>query len=198
MLVRLPQCLWQYSAQTDRLCPPSLSRYYSVIKEVVNDLHRGLSGAVYVKDTLTDPFPYAIGVYQGDPLSVATFNTITCLLCDALSSMSMSTVGYQISSTKDTVGVFADDAVLISNSLKNSQRQCNMVETFLQWTGIQAKVVKCRSLAFRSRPRSISLTPICRFVVKRFRLRAIQIMFSLAFLLTYLYLLIKQAGGSLP
>ena len=101
----------------------------SVIKEVVNDLYRGLSGAMYVKDTLTDPFPYAIGVYQGDPLSVAIFNTITCLLCDALSSMSMSTVGYQISSTKDTVDVllFADDAVLISNSLKNSQRQCNTV-----------------------------------------------------------------------
>ena len=114
-----------------------------------------------MKDTLTDPFPYAIGVYQRDPLSVAIFNTITCLLGDALSSMSMSTVGYQISSTKETVDVllFAEDAVLISNSLKNSQRQCNMVETFLQWTGMQAKVVKYRSLAFRSRPRSMFFDP---------------------------------------
>ena len=49
--------------------------------------------------------------------------------------------------------LFADDAVLISNSPQNCQRQCGAVEKFLNWSHIDAKVSKCRSLAFQSRPK---------------------------------------------
>ena len=41
---------------------------------------------------------------------------------------------------------------LLSDSLSSGQQQCHLVQTFLKWSIIEAKVVKCSSLAFRSRP----------------------------------------------
>ena len=53
---------------------------------IVDDLYSGLESSVFFKGSITKPFPYRVGVFQGDPLSVSIFNTVTCLLNSALSS----------------------------------------------------------------------------------------------------------------
>ena len=123
---------------------------------IVDDLYSGLESSVFFKGSITKPFPYRVGVFQGDPLSVSIFNTVTCLLNSALSSEQHLSRGYKLTINGDKVNQlwFADDGTLVSNSEKNCQLQCDVVERFLNWSGIEAKVVKCRSLAFRSRPKS--------------------------------------------
>ena len=55
--------------------------------------------------------------------------------------------------------MFADDLTLLSDSPSSGQQQCHLVQKFLYWSKIEAKVVKCSSLAFRSRPSSTFYNP---------------------------------------
>ena len=79
----------------------------SQIRSVVRNLYNDLFGSVIVNGNVTNPFPYRIGVFQGDPLSVAIFNTVTCLLCEALSSDSLMSSGYKLSPSDDLTCEFS-------------------------------------------------------------------------------------------
>ena len=62
----------------------------------------------------------------------------------------------QLKSTGDKVLClqFADDAVLCANSSSSCQALCHQTDTFLKWSGLEAKVPKCRSIAYHSRPKA--------------------------------------------
>ena len=55
--------------------------------------------------------------------------------------------------------MFADDLTLLSDSSSSGQQQCHLVQKFLDWSKIEARVVKCSSLAFRSRSSSTFYNP---------------------------------------
>jgi len=52
--------------------------------QVLEALYSGLSAQVITADWATPLIPLQIGVYQGDPLSVVIFNTVTNTLVDTL------------------------------------------------------------------------------------------------------------------
>ena len=88
----------------------------------------------------TKSFPYRVGVFQGDPLSVAIFNMITCLFADAVLQSELNSA-YRFEATGDSLQLlsFADDAVLMANSVQNLQKQ---TDAFLLWSnGHQMQII---------------------------------------------------------
>ena len=64
----------------------SLRHYHAPLQfcRLVQSLYTGLSASVTTKEWSTPIFPLNIGVFQGDPLSVAIFNTVINTLVDTL------------------------------------------------------------------------------------------------------------------
>ena len=95
----------------------------------------------------------SLQTFQGDPLSVAIFNMITCLFADPVLQSELNSA-YRFKATGDSLQLllFADDAALVANSVQNLQKLCKQTDAFLLWSKIEPKVIKCRSLAFKKRP----------------------------------------------
>lgn len=70
--------------------PPQFQR-------LLQSLYSGLAGRVLTEDWATPTIPLAVGVYQGDPLSVVIFNTVINTLVDTLQTRP--DLGYAISNS---------------------------------------------------------------------------------------------------
>ena len=116
----------------------------------ISNLYSGLSATITANNWTTPPVPLQTGVYQGDPLSVVIFNTIMCILIDALKPLKH--LGYNLSGSKHNVHFlqYANDTCLVANGLFAYQELLNQVDVWLQWNGMKAKVPKCFALGIRS------------------------------------------------
>lgn len=94
--------------------------------------------------------PSKIGVYQGDPLSVVIFNTVMSTLIDTLQTRL--DLGYTISTSNHQVNLlqYAEDTCLLANSPASCQHLLDMVDRWLQWSGMRAKIPKCHSMAIQT------------------------------------------------
>lgn len=95
----------------------------------------------------TAPIPFQRGVYQGDPLSVIIFNSVMSTLSEALRKFQC--LGYTFSGSSRSVSVvqYADDTCLVADGPSSCQILLDSVESWLQWSGMEAQVPKCHSLA---------------------------------------------------
>ena len=91
-----------------------------------------------------------IGVYQGDPLSVVIFQTVMNTLSDTLCSRSDLGFTLPLSSTSVNHLLYADDACIVSNTPAGCQHLLSMVERWLEWAKLKAKVPKYRSLVIQA------------------------------------------------
>ena len=114
-------------------------------------LYSGLSARVITADCITPCIPLQVGVYQGDPLSVVIFNTVMNTLIDTLQTRV--DLGYTITGSRHQVNLlqYADDTCMLANSPASCQHLLNMVDNWLQWSGMKAKVPKCHSMALHAR-----------------------------------------------
>ena len=73
------------------------------------------------------------------------------LLCDSIDVAANRYYGYQFSMSDENVAIlqFADNAVVIGNSISSL---CHQTDKFLKWFKSEAKVAKCRIMAYDSRP----------------------------------------------
>ena len=112
--------------------------------------YSGLSATVSTEGWVTPPFPLEIGVYQGDPLSVVIFLTVMNTLSDTLKTRG--DLGYTIPSSTTPTNhlLYADNICIISNSPAGCQHLLSMVERWLQWSLLKAKVPKCRTMCFQA------------------------------------------------
>ena len=93
------------------------------------------------------PIPLQIGVYQGDPLSVDIFmNTLP----DTLSTRG--DLGFSLPSSPISINhlLYADDTCVIGNTPAACQHLLGMVERWLDWSLLGAKVPKCHSLGIQA------------------------------------------------
>ena len=98
----------------------------------------------------TDPVPLRTGVYQGEPLSFVIFLTITNTLSDTLSSrLDLDFSLPQLSVTINHL-LYADDACIIESSPAGCQHLLDIVQLWLDWAQLRAKMPKCRLLILQA------------------------------------------------
>ena len=104
--------------------------------------------------TLTKPFHYAIGVFQGCVLSPVLFNICFQPLLDLVSAASKAQ-GWSYTFKSDSainrdVSAFADDIELCSWHPTLCQEQINICDRYLSWSrSMQARPNKCSATAMR-------------------------------------------------
>ena len=89
-------------------------------------------------------------MYQGDPLSVVIFLTVMNTLSDTLCSRK--DLGFTLPHSSITINhlLHADDTCIIGNTPVGCQRLLDMVQCWLEWAQLKAKVPKCRSMAIQA------------------------------------------------
>ena len=131
----------------------SLAHYHAPQQmiELVSELYSGLSAVVSTKSWTTAPIHLQLGVYQGDPLSVAIFNTVMNTLVDSI-TQHCSYLGYKLNSVSSAINLlqYADDTTLIGDGPASCQRLLDLTESWLSWSGMRANVPKCVSVAIRA------------------------------------------------
>ena len=127
----------------------SLCHYHApqIFQRMVGDLYSGLTAIISSKEWCTDAIPLDLGVYQGDPLSPIIFNTVMSTLSDSLRIRP--NCGYSLSKSSRSISalLYADDICLLANGPSGAQLQLSLVERWLKWSGMKAKIAKCSSLA---------------------------------------------------
>ena len=117
---------------------------------ILESLYSDLSATILTPEWSTPSIPLKIGVYQGDPLSVVVFNTVINTLVDTLQVRN--DLGYTLSDSTHCINLlqYADDTCVIANTPVACQQLLNMVDRWLEWSGMKAKVVKCHSVVIQS------------------------------------------------
>jgi len=135
----------------------SLQHYHALPQfcQILQSLYSDLRGKVITNEWETPTISLDIGVYQGDPLSVVIFNTVINTLVDTLQSRI--DLGYTLSKSTCKVNLlqYADDTCLLADSPTACQHLLEIVEQWLQWSGMRAKVCKCHSLALQGSTRKL-------------------------------------------
>ena len=130
----------------------SLAHYHAPPEfcRLMQSWYTGLSATISTDEWSTDPVPLNVGVYQGDPLSVVVFLTVINTLSDTLHSRG--DLGFTLPNSSITINhlLYADDACIISNSPAGCQHLLDMVQRWLEWAQMKAKVSKCRSLVLQA------------------------------------------------
>ena len=117
--------------------------------------YSNLTVQVRTPDGQTGMIPFQKDVFQGDPLSVSTFNTVINMYVDQISSARHLSLVYEYlySNSHLLLTQFTDDTSIITNSAKSCQFLCNMSLQFFDWANMQINVRKCCALAVSSRPK---------------------------------------------
>ena len=120
-------------------------QFCSIIRSLYSDLY----GTVVTNDWSTATIPLELGIYQGDPLSVVIFNTVINTMVDTLQTRS--DLGFLFPNSRHQVNLlqYADDTCITANSPAAGQHLLDMVDRWLQWSGMRAKVPKCHCLALQ-------------------------------------------------
>ena len=140
-----------YGSVHHSLIDYALKHYHAptCFRRVVSHLYTDLKATFTCASWTTKPIPLRVGVYQGDPLSVVVFNTVMATLADTLKADS--SLGYTSRSSRSMqVLQYANDTCLIADGPASCQRMLEKVESWLQWTGMGAKVPKCHCLTIKA------------------------------------------------
>ena len=141
-----------YGSVHHALITYSLRHYHapSKLTGLIQAFYSGLAAKVSSGSWVTPATLIQLGVYQGDPLSVVIFNTVINTLVDTLKSKV--DLGYRFSHSQQPINLlqYADDTCLIGNSPASCQHLVNTMNTWLQWSGMEAKLPKCTSLGLQA------------------------------------------------
>ena len=112
--------------------------------------YSGLSATITTDEWRTSPVPLEIGVYQGDPLSVVIFLTVMNTLSDTLRTRNE--LGFSLPTSSRSINhlLYADDACIISSTSAGCQHLLNMVQQWLEWAQLKAKIPKCCCMAIQA------------------------------------------------
>ena len=112
----------------------------------MRSLYCSLSATVLTQDWSTPTSPLEVGVYQGEPFSVVVFNSVINTLLDTLKTRSE--LGYHLHNTSYCINTlqYADDTCLVANCPAACQHLLQIVELWLEWSGMKAKIKKCHCI----------------------------------------------------
>ena len=140
-----------YGSVNHSLILYSLRHYHAPPQflKLIQAFYSDLSATITSSKWHTPPIPLKRGVYQGDPLSVVIFNTVINTMVDTI--MTRRDLGYSISENMSvTLMQYADDTCLVARSPAAGQQLLLLVDKWLSWSGMKAKVPKCYSLGLKA------------------------------------------------
>ena len=113
---------------------------------MLNGLYSNLSATIITSDWTTPGIRINVGVFQGDPLSVVVFNTVINTLVDTLKTRT--DLGYSLSDLHDHINLlqYVDNTCFLAHSEVVCQHLLNMVDKWLSWSCMTAKIAKCSSM----------------------------------------------------
>lgn len=139
--------------------------YPDWLQQLVADWYSGLFAVVKTETFVSDPVPFRVGVWQGDPFSVGIFLLCMNPLFERLAVAEKEKGwGFRMSGSPDlaragahsslfTTG-FADDCALFCSDTATAQAALDMVVEFMDWSTFKLKVPKCVSFFLRPAPAS--------------------------------------------
>ena len=143
-----------YGSVNHQLIQFALSHYHAPRELIVltSHLYHNQQAIITCKNWQTNPVSLQVGVFQGDPFSVAIFNTVINLLLDHI-KLVCPDAGYRFSSSDRQVSMlqYADDTCFTANSSKKCQEMLNVTNVWLNWAQMEPKVPKCCVLSLQSR-----------------------------------------------
>ena len=133
-MARHCQCLWECSSLSSpwlTITPPPPPPPPEFCR-LLDSWYTGLSATISSSEWSTASVPLRIGVYQGDPLSVAIFLTVMNTLSDTLCSRK--DLGFPLPSSNGPVNhlLYADDACIVSSTPAGCQHLLDMVQRWLE------------------------------------------------------------------
>ena len=141
----------------------SLSHYHAPPEfcRLLQSWYTGLSATISSEEWSTDPVPLQLGVYQGDPLSVVIFLTVINTLSDTLRTRK--DLGFTLPKSSISINhlLYADDACIISNTPAGCQHLLVMVQCWLEWALMKAKVPKCHSMVLQASTGKLLTPSLC-------------------------------------
>ena len=141
-----------YGSVHHSLIQYSMAHYHAPPEfcRLLQSWYTGLSATISADNWCTDPVPLRVGVYQGDPLSVVIFLTVMNTLSDTLCRRG--DLGFSLPQSTTTINhlLYADDACVISSTPAGCQHLLDMVQRWLEWAQLKAKVPKCRSMVIQA------------------------------------------------
>ena len=143
-----------YGSVHHKLIQFALSHYHAPpeLIALISSLYHNQQAIITCQKWATNTVNLQVGVFQGDPFSVAIFNTVINLLLDHIKLICPES-GYRFSSSNRQLSTlqYADDTCFTTSNVKSCQEMLNATEVWLRWARMEPKVPKCRALALQSR-----------------------------------------------
>ena len=143
-----------YGSVNHQLIQFALSHYHAPpeLIALTSNLYHNQQAIITCQNWQTNPVSLQVGVFQGDPFSVAIFNTVINLLLDHIKHVCPDT-GYRFSSSDRQLSTlqYADDTCYTARNPKKCQEMLNATDVWLKWAQMEPKVPKCRTLSLQSR-----------------------------------------------
>ena len=143
-----------YGSVNHQLIQFALSHYHAPpeLIALTSSLYHNQQAIITCQNWQTNPVSLQVGVFQGDPFSVAIFNTVINLLLDHIKHVCPDT-GYRFSSSDRQLSTlqYADDTCYTARNPKKCQEMLNATDVWLKWAQMEPKVPKCRTLSLQSR-----------------------------------------------
>ena len=141
-----------YGSVNHALIQFSMAHYHAPpeFHRLLQSWYSGLFASVTTDTWSTIPVPLNIGVCQGDPLSMVIFLTVMNTLSKSLSTRRDLGFSLPSSTTPINLLMYADDVCVISNSPEGCQHLLNLVQRWLEWSCLKAKVEKCCSMSVQA------------------------------------------------
>ena len=140
----------------------------SLFAEIFNSIYCNSRASIAVNNQWTESVAVERGVLQGDPCSPLLFNICFNTLMLTLSKPELKGLGY-IWGAKTTTSnrswlQFVDDAVIISNSIYNSQALLNIFLAWCYWANMIIRLDKCGCLLCQN-PRVFTVKLSLRYLL---------------------------------
>ena len=143
-----------YGSVNHQLIKFALSHYHASreLIALTSSLYHNQQAIITCRHWQTKAVSLQVGVFQGDPFSVAIFNTVINMLLDHVKHVCPD-AGYRFSSSNKQVSTlqYADDTSYTASSSKKCQEMLNTTQVWLKWAQMEPKVPKCRALSLQSR-----------------------------------------------
>ena len=143
-----------YGSVNHQLIKFALSHYHAPreLIALTSSLYYDQQAIITCQHWQTKAISLQVGVFQGDPFSVAIFNTVINMLLDHIAHVCPNT-GYRFTSSNKELSTlqYADDTSYTASSRKKCQEMLNATQVWLQWAQMEPEVPKCRALSLQSR-----------------------------------------------